>query len=146
MIDRLNTATILIGILLLIFGFLLATFLLLGVITPADAREQYPGQYDNVDATVKEWFKSQKSPKTGGLCCSEADGDMVEEDIRDGVYWVRSQKTIDNAKIYRLDTEWLRVPDEVIIKEPNKLGRAAAWYVFQNGRLEIRCFAPGSLL
>jgi hypothetical protein len=144
--DRLNVAIIMVGIWLLLFGFVLAICLLTGIITPADAKEQYPGQYDSVDAPTRDWFKNQKSPKTGGLCCSEADGEMVEEDIRNGVYWIRSNKTIDNAKIYRLTTEWLEVPDEVVIKEPNQFGRAVAWYVFQNGRLQVRCFAPGSLL
>jgi hypothetical protein len=50
---------------------------------PALARDN--GQYTNVSSEVREWFRTQKSPKTGGLCCNEADGTYAEEDIRNGV-------------------------------------------------------------
>src|SRR5437588_12457262 len=45
------------------------------------------GQYNSTSPEVRQWFRAQKSPKTGGLCCNEADGTYAEEDIRDGLYW-----------------------------------------------------------
>lgn len=133
-----------VGMTMMVFGLALGIGLLTATIAPA--REQYPGQYAEVDPAQQEWFREQVSPKTGGACCSEADGEMVEEDIRDGQYWIRSKHTIDNAKQNKLATEWIQVPDDVVIREPNKFGRAVAWYKYEPaGFLQVRCFAPGSL-
>ena len=60
---------------------------LLVLCVPALARDN--GQYNSVAPEVRQWFRAQKSPKTGGLCCNEADGTYAEEDIRNGVYWTR---------------------------------------------------------
>jgi hypothetical protein len=54
---------------------------------PVLARDN--GQYNSVSPDVRAWFRAQKSPKTGALCCSEADGIYAEEDIRQGQYWTR---------------------------------------------------------
>jgi hypothetical protein len=35
------------------------------------------------------------------------------------------------------------VPDEVVIRGPNKIGRPVVWTYWENGTLHIRCFAPG---
>jgi hypothetical protein len=40
------------------------------------------GQYNSVSPEVRQWFRAQKSPKTGALCCNEADGTYAEEHIR----------------------------------------------------------------
>ena len=121
---------------------LLASLLLLKLYDwEAGARELYPGQYDNVAPSVRQWFRSQKSPKTGGLCCSEADGIYAEEDLRQGHYWTRFQ-FIGVAG----DSEqsgWMQVPDEVVIHDPNRQGAPVVWYFFQNGAVAIRCYAPG---
>jgi hypothetical protein len=117
---------------------------------PVYSRELYKDQYAQIDPKTRDWFKSQKSPKTGAICCSEADGEMVEEDIRNGEYWIKSAKTMMFARFNQLkdgnQDGWVRVPADVIIKEPNLYGRPVAWYVIQNAMLEIRCFSPGSLL
>ena len=108
---------------------------LLVLCAPALARELYPGQYSNVPADVRQWFRAQKSPKTGGLCCNEADGTYAEEDIRNGVYWTRFELT---------KGEWIRVPPEVVITGPNINGAPVAWWYFQDGKVQIRCYAPGA--
>jgi hypothetical protein len=117
---------------------------------PAFSRELYEGQYAQIDPKMRDWFKSQKSPKTGAICCSEADGEMVEEDIRDGEYWIKSAKTMMFARFDQLKNGnkegWIKVPSEVIIKEPNLYGRPDAWYYVESNMLQIRCYAPGSLL
>ena len=58
--------------------------LLAGLLTCAPALAHDNGQYENVSPEVRAWFRAQKSPKTGALCCNEADGLYAEEDIRDG--------------------------------------------------------------
>ena len=74
---------------------------------------------------------------------------MVEEDIRNGEYWIRSAKTMMFSRFNQLKDGkdgWVRVPADVIIKEPNLYGRPVAWYYLENAMLQIRCFSPGSLL
>jgi hypothetical protein len=107
---------------------------LLVLCAPALARELYPGQYGNVPADVRQWFRSQKSPKTGGLCCNEADGTYAEEDIRNGMYWTRFDLTRG---------EWIPVPSDVVIHDPNRNGAPVVWWFYQDGRVQIRCYAPG---
>ena len=105
---------------------------LLVLSVPALARDY--GQYNNVSAEVRQWFRSQKSPKTGGLCCNEADGMYAEEQIREGVYWTRFELT---------HGEWIPVPPDVVLKGPNINGAPVAWWYFQDGKVQIRCYAPG---
>jgi len=105
---------------------------LLVLCAPALARNN--GQYDNVSPEIRQWFRSQKSPQTGDFCCNEADGIYAEEDIRNGVYWTRFEQT---------KGEWVPVPSEVVIRGPNRNGAPVAWWYFQNGKVQIRCYAPG---
>src|ERR1700730_7397128 len=99
---------------------------------PALARDN--GQYNSVSPEVRQWFRAQKSPKTGALCCNEADGAYAEEDIRNGVYWTRFELT---------KGEWIPVPPDVVIKDPNRNGAPVAWWYCQDGKVQIRCYAPG---
>ena len=78
------------------------------LICPALARDD--GRFIHLPVDLRDWFRSQKSPMTGEHCCDEADGTYVEEDIREGHYWVR----------WSTVGKWQRVPDEVIIHGPNR--------------------------
>jgi hypothetical protein len=111
-------------------------------------REQFPGQHAQGDPGTREWFRNQISP-SGYNCCSEADGSYVEEDIRKGVYWARWDLSVEKSP----ETNgWIAVPDAVVIKTPNRVGRPVVWWYFeQNGSdalptLKVRCYAPGPLL
>jgi hypothetical protein len=88
---------------------------------------------------LDEWFNRLASGK--GLCCSFADGFAVSDvdwESKDGHYRVR------------LDGEWVDVPDEALITEPNRAGRTMVW-PYKTDRwtdhphTEIRCFIPGSM-
>src|SRR4029078_5018876 len=94
---------------------------ILTVCLPALARDN--GQYENVTPDVRAWFRSQKSPKTGALCCNEADGLYAEEDIRDGHYWARWSG--GNCE---------PVPDEVVIHEANPTRRTGRLVVYRKRR------------
>ena len=105
---------------------------------PAAAREQYPGQYDNVDPVIREWVRGLKD-KGGVSCCDTADGfpAEVEWDNDTGKYRVR------------IDGEWYVVPDSALLTEPNRLGYATIWYWYSwevSGKRKpnIRCFIPGA--
>src|SRR3954469_15391253 len=84
---------------------------------------------------LKPWFDTLKSSK--GLCCSDADGFAVSDpdwDSQNGHYRVR------------LDGEWVDVPDEAVITEPNRAGRTMVWPVKTAFGVSIRCFMPGSMI
>lgn len=109
--------------------------------TSARSRELYEGQYAQVDPSTRKWFRDQISPKTGGNCCTEADGEYAEEDIRNGHYWARFPKS---------QGKWIEVLDEVVIHDPNRNGAPVVWWYWDNNpalrgglELKIRCFAPG---
>jgi len=111
----------------------LCLVLLLPGVVPGMAHD--PKHYPDMRADVLHWFRSQKSPKTGGLCCTEHDGVYAEEDIRDGIYWTR---------FYPTNGDWIPVPPEVVIHDPNRNGAPVAWFYYDNGVLKIRCYAPGA--
>lgn len=99
------------------------------------------GRFAQADPELRQWFRDQKSPATGISCCSEADGEFAEEDIRydgNGVghYWTR----------WSAHPQWIEVPDGVVIRAPNKWGRPTVWGRKDqlNGTYVIRCYAPGS--
>ena len=46
----------------------------------------------------------------------------------------------------RLDANWIDVPDEALITEPNLFGRTMVWPVRREDQsIVIRCFMPGSM-
>src|SRR5258708_22909727 len=112
--------------------------LLVLVASPVIARDN--GQYAQVDPKVREWFRNQLSPKTGGNCCNEADGVYAEEDVRGEHYWTRFPQS---------NGEWMQVPDDVVIKDPNRNGAPVVWWYFERNpvsrerELKIRCYAVG---
>jgi hypothetical protein len=45
----------------------------------------------------------------------------------------------------RLHGEWIVVPDNAVVTEPNKFGPAVVWpYMGTDGQTQIRCFLPGA--
>jgi hypothetical protein len=92
------------------------------------------GQFGNVNPDLKAWFESLKSGK--GPCCSDADGTAISDadwESGNGHYRVR------------VEGEWVEVPDEAVITEPNRVGRTMVWPIRGYGGLTIRCFMPGSM-
>lgn len=96
---------------------------------------------------LKGWFDGLKSKK--GLCCSFADGAVVED-----ADW----KSQDGHYVVRLpDGNWYDVPDDAVINEPNRAGRTMVWPYTETGMTteggsspshaytltRIRCFIPG---
>ena len=95
------------------------------------------GRYAN--SPLKQWFDSLHSGK--GPCCSDADGTALSDvdwEVKDGRYRVR------------IEGQWWDVPDEAVIKEPNRAGRTMVWPIYYNAtnhplRVEVRCFIPGTM-
>jgi hypothetical protein len=91
---------------------------------------------------LRPWFEALKN-KDGLYCCAEADGHPLDEsewDIKDNTYRVFVQG------------EWIVVPDDALILDPNKFGKAIVWLQdyadLASGEIQtitrIRCFISGS--
>jgi hypothetical protein len=97
----------------------------------AQARDP-DGRYAN--SPLKQWFDTLKSGK--GPCCSDADGTAVSD-----VDW----ESGNGHYRVRIDGEWVEVPDEAVVTEPNRVGRTMVWPIRGYLGLTIRCFMPGSM-
>jgi hypothetical protein len=90
------------------------------------------GRFAN--SALHAWFDKLASGK--GLCCSVADGRTVDDpdvEMSGGHYRVR------------VDGQWLAVPDDALVTEPNKYGLAVVWPVIgADGKMAVRCFLPAS--
>jgi len=95
----------------------------------------YAWPHDAAHPELNGWFDHLASGK--GLCCSLVDGEMVADadwESKDGHYRVR------------IDGEWIDVPDDAVITEPNRDGRTMVWPIRRYGALRsIRCFMVGPL-
>ncbi|MHC2621478.1 hypothetical protein ACVIW2_003510 [Bradyrhizobium huanghuaihaiense] len=103
------------------------------VLSAGSALGRDDGRY--ADSPLKPWFDSLRSHL--GPCCSDADGFAVSDpdwESHDGHYRVR------------LDGQWVDVPDEAVITEPNRAGRTMVWPVKTAFGISIRCFMPGSMI
>ncbi len=116
------------------FGFVtfgLAALMLALAFNSGYARDP-DGRYAN--SPLKQWFDTLKSGK--GPCCSDADGSAVSD-----VDW----ESANGHYRVRLDGEWIDVPDEAVITEPNRIGRTMVWPLRGYLGVSIRCFMPGSM-
>jgi hypothetical protein len=98
----------------------------------AEARDD--GRYAN--SPLKPWFESLHS-KRGEHCCADVDGIAISDvdwDTTDGHYRVR------------ITGEWINVPDDAVITEPNRAGRTMVWPFYLDGHPIVRCFMPGSMI
>jgi hypothetical protein len=108
-----------------------AALVLAGLIAgSATARDD--GRY--AGSPLKPWFDTLKSSK--GLCCSDADGFAISDPD-----W----ESLNGRYRVRLDGEWIVVPDDAVITEPNRAGRTMVWPVKGSFGTTIRCFLPGSM-
>jgi hypothetical protein len=83
---------------------------------------------------LNEWFNRLASGR--GLCCSFADGLAISDvdwESKNGHYRVR------------LENNWIDVPDNAVITEPNLDGRTMVWPMRFNGEIFVRCFMPGTM-
>ena len=85
-------------------------------------------------SALKPWFDALKSSK--GLCCSDADGFAVSDPDWDSQY--------GHYRVH-LDGQWIVVPDDAVITEPNRAGRTMVWPIKGTLGTSIRCFLPGSM-
>jgi hypothetical protein len=112
---------------------LVCLFVAMIAAAPSAARD-LDGRYAAQNPELHAWFEHLRSGK--GPCCSDADGTALSDvdwDTHDGHYRVR------------IDDQWIDVPDEAVIKEPNRIGRTMVWPIKGYLGTSIRCFMPGSM-
>ena len=104
------------------------------------------GQFGRTTPEIKQWFEGLQSGK--GSCCSNADGRTISDadwESHNGHYRVRVPRYPDASS--DSDMLWVDVPDEAVIKEPNRVGRTVVWPLYNPGYLvSIRCFMPGTMI
>ena len=114
----------------IVFG--LSVSMLAASLVGSVAARDLDGRYAN--SPLKSWFDHLASGK--GLCCSMADGESVADpdwDSKEGHFRVR------------LENNWVDVPDDAVITEPNRAGRTMVWPIRYDGQILVRCFMPGSM-
>ena len=113
---------------------LASAVLLVMLAAPASQARDPDGHYAAQNPELHKWFESLRSGK--GPCCSDADGTAVSD-----VDW----ETANGHYRVRLDNEWIDVPDDAVITEPNRIGRTMVWPIRGYLGISIRCFMPGSM-
>lgn len=94
------------------------------------------GKYAKADPEMAAWFEKLRSP-AGTACCALSDGNtLTDADWRskDGHYQVF------------FSGEWVDVPKDAVISEPNRYGKTVVWPYYEDGRPTVRCFLPGSMM
>lgn len=90
---------------------------------------------------LNQWFEGLKSDK--GPCCSDADGALVKDADWDTI---KGGDGISHYRV-RIDGQWVIVPDEAVIREPNLYGQTVVWgsrsWYQTESTYQIRCFLPG---
>jgi hypothetical protein len=104
-------------------------------ITGAGARDP-GGKYAQQDPKMHKWFEGLKSGK--GPCCSDADGTALSD-----VDWRSVDKTDVHYQV-RIDGDWIDVPDEAVLTQPNLYGRTMVWPIRGYLGITIRCFIVGA--
>jgi hypothetical protein len=101
------------------------------------------GQYAADNPQLHAWFDKLASGK--GLCCSFIDGSQVDDVDWDtaAIAGAGGESTVRYR--VRLEGQWIVVPPEAVVTEPNRFGPAVVWpYKDAAGVTQIRCFIPGS--
>lgn len=96
----------------------------------------YAHPHDRLHPELDQWFMGLTN-KVKTPCCDGSEAMRMEDvdwESRDGHYRVK------------LEGEWVDVPDNAVVQEPNRLGPTLVWPWRRNGKLDqVRCFLPGSM-
>lgn len=111
--------------------------------------------HDHSRPGLDKWFQSLNSRK--GPCCDGPNKDALhlaevdwESQHKAGHgYRVRVPKSVNDfaaaMRGEKVVTEWVDVPDDAVIHEPNLAGQTLVWPMYGYMGNTIRCFMIGSL-
>lgn len=103
--------------------------------------------HDHEHPELNGWFESLQSGK--GPCCDGSDALHLadpEWQSHDGHYRVLLPKNPNITYDLEQNGEWVDVPDEAVVKGPNRDGRAMVWPMYEDGHPVPRCFMPGAMI
>ena len=123
---------------MLVLGFIALACILISI-EPAHAHDPtgfWAREYAAGRSPGPEWWNGLAIGK--GLCCSFADGVRVED-----VDWDTGGP--DGGYRVRLNGDWIIVPPDAVLTDPNRYGPAVVWpYKATDDTTQIRCFLPGA--
>jgi hypothetical protein len=118
-------------------------------VTDRPVARDIDGRY--AGSPLKAWFDGLRSGK--GPCCADADGSALSD-----ADWKTQHKVIGQTPgiggpqaifsdyAVNIDGQWIDVPPEAVITEPNKVGHTMVWPIKGYLGITIRCFMPGSVI
>lgn len=97
----------------------------------------YAFAHDHDRPGLDDWYMNLRSGK--GPCCGGPSVDattLAEPDweAKDGHYRAR------------IEGDWIDVPDDAVMTEPNRDGRTLVWPMWSDGIRTVRCFMPGAMI
>ena len=102
------------------------------------------GRYAQSDPQRKAWFEGLHSGK--GPCCADADGNTLKDNEWKSVNDPKKPRIHYSVQI---ENQWVDVPDEAVLNQPNLYGRTIVWPIYYRNykgetHIDVRCFIPGS--
>lgn len=96
--------------------------------------------HDHEHPELNSWYE-RLTNENGTSCCDGSDAKRVDDADWD------TKSGADGNVHYRvkIDGEWVDVPDQSVIRGPNRAGRTMVWPYYIDGHPRARCFAPGSM-
>jgi hypothetical protein len=108
--------------------------------------------HDHNRADLSKWFEKLHDRK-GDLCCDGSEAMHLSEvdwEINGNRYRVRVPTTSGGfqramAGATNVETEWVYVPDDAVIDEPNRANVTLVWPLYGPMGVSVRCFMPGTM-
>jgi hypothetical protein len=105
--------------------------------------------HDHEHPELNDWFMHLQSGK--GPCCdgsealhvADVDWESVNDPAKPDVHY-RVRLDV-SPTMSQVDMEWIDVPDEAVVTEPNRDGRTLVWPMRGYMGTTVRCFMPGPL-
>lgn len=93
--------------------------------------------HDHANPGLDDWYMGLRSGL--GPCCG---GPKVDATTLEDADW----HSLGDHFSVRVDGQWLDVPDDAVLKEPNRAGRTLVWLGYRDGKPFVRCFMPGAMI
>ncbi|MCP3469352.1 hypothetical protein NLM33_03310 [Bradyrhizobium sp. CCGUVB1N3] len=108
--------------------------------------------HDHNRADLSKWFEKLHDRK-GDMCCDGSEAmhlSGIDWDVNGSHYRVRVPTTpggFERAMAgANVETEWVYVPDEAVIDEPNRANVTLVWPLYGPMGVSVRCFVPGTMM
>lgn len=90
--------------------------------------------HDHDHSELNEWMKGLYSSK--GSCCSGQDATVLTD---------KDWETHNGRYRVKIEGEWVDVPPEAVLTDPNRDGRTLVWPYKSTLQWQVRCFMPGAM-